>query len=61
MNRFQESNIGWKREGDQITYQINNYRKEVKKNPKQTLNFYYTLSFEYTFEYDNDEVYFAHS
>ena len=25
------------------------------------MNFYFTLSFEYTFEYDNDEVYFSHS
>lgn len=61
MKRFEESNVGWKREGENISYQINTYWKEMKRNLKQTLNFYYTLSFEYTFEHDFDEVYFSHS
>ena len=34
-------------------------RKEQKK--AFTPNFYFTLSFEYTFEDSNDEIYFAHS
>lgn len=38
---------------------MNKYWKEVKKTFKQ--NYYFTLSFEYKFEYDQDIVYFAHS
>ena len=53
----EEKNIGWHHTEEKIEYFPNflyNFNKGKRNN-------YYTLSFEYTFEYDNDEVYFANS
>jgi len=45
--------IGWKRVGKNISYAQNNYKRKGAGN-------YYTLSFNVTFEYDGDTVYFSH-
>lgn len=45
---------GWERGCKGISYQKN----RVRKNERQ---FYFTLSFTYEFEYDEDTVYFAYN
>ena len=49
---------GWVRGGEDLSYYQNNYRKEHQVNYQR---YYYTFAFSHTFEYDNDEVYFAYS
>jgi hypothetical protein len=52
----EEKNLSWHRGGDNINYYENGYsRSTLEYKP------YYTLTWEYTFPYDNDEVYFAYS
>ena len=46
---------GWYRGGENITYSKNNINREGKNKS------YYTLSFEYTFEYSYDLVFFSYS
>lgn len=61
--------IGWHRDGDNVSYKINDIVRNKHMIPpdadKQTYKliarYYYTLTFTYTQRYDNDEVYFAHS
>ena len=53
----QNENIGWHRDCENIMYYTNNlftYNENSKK--KRSLS---SLSFDYTFKYDNDKVYFA--
>jgi hypothetical protein len=45
---------GWSREGSNISYKKNDIQREGSDKGN-----YYTLSFQYTFEYTNDTVYFA--
>ena len=53
----EEKNIGWHHTKENV-----NYSKNFLYNfTKAKRTYYYTLSFEYTFEYDNDEVFFANS
>ena len=57
IKKKEEKNIGWHHTIDKVEYFPNflyNFNKGTRNN-------YYTLSFEYTFEYDNDEIYFANS
>ena len=53
----EEKSIGWHHTEENVNYFMNFLYNFIKG--KRT--YYYTLSFEYTFEYDNDEVYFANS
>ena len=62
--KWKESKIGWFRGGDNINYVMNNYIKPVHlliiQNSSQK-NHYSTLTFSYTFEYDNDIMSMAFS
>ncbi len=65
LRRRERSNIGWVREGSAISYYKNGLVREGSKNlsgagAKRILN-YYTLSFSYTFEHEDDTVFFAYS
>ena len=51
----EEKRIGWHHTKEEVTYSQNFLYNYIKGKR----NYYYTLSFEYTFEYNNDEVYFA--
>ena len=50
-------NIGWHKGGDDIRYFQNGIRKDITYYSKS----FYTATFQYTFEYDMDTVYFAYS
>ena len=52
-----EQNIGWHHTEEKVEYS-QNFLYNFNKGKR---NYYYTLSFEYTIEYDNDEIYFANS
>lgn len=53
----QNEGIGWHKDGYNIKYYQNGIRKGI-----DCLNsFYYTLTFTYTFKYDQDTVFFAYS
>ena len=51
----EEKKIGWHHTNENVEYN-QNFLYNINKGRR---NYYYTLSFEYTFEYNNDEVYFA--
>ena len=51
--------VGWHRACDCVSYYQNNIPRAFAADSKLP-QFYYTLSFVYTFEYDRDVVYFAH-
>lgn len=51
--------VGWHRTCESVSYYQNNIPRTLLANSKLP-QFYYTLSFVYTFEYDRDVVYFAH-
>ena len=53
----QEKNIGWHHTKEDVNYNQNFLYRYI--NGKR--QYYYSLSFDYTFEYDNDEIYFANS
>lgn len=54
----QEKNpVGWHKGGERISYYGNGIRKDIIFNSKQ----YFSLSFDYKFEHDNDTVYFAYA
>ena len=48
---------GWIRGGEDISYYQNNYKREHQTNYQRC----FTMTFAYTFEYDDDSVYFAYS
>jgi hypothetical protein len=50
--------IEWYRDGEDILYYKNCFRREGKLGMEK---FFYTLTFTYTFQHDNDQVYFAYS
>lgn len=52
-----ETDKGWFRGGEDIMY----YPNGVKREGSKTGKCYYTLSFKYTFDRDNDTIYFAYS
>lgn len=54
--KSEEQNIGWHRAGSDYSYFANGIRK-TSKLPKSL----YSLRFSYTFEHNNDIVYFAYS
>lgn len=49
--------LGWFRGGNRFSYFANGIRKTLDYNGKG----YYTLSFDYTFQHDDDTVYFAYA
>ena len=49
---------GWIRGGEDLSYYQNNYKREHNTNNQRC---YYTFTFSYTFEHDEDMVYFAYS
>ena len=51
----QYNNIGWYHTKEFVQY----YKNFLYKLNKGKRNYYYTLSFNYTFDYDDDEVFFA--
>ena len=56
MMRFERRKVGWVRDGSKINYRENS---EIKKENNDFP--YFTLSFEYKFNYDGDIVYFSYS
>ena len=54
----EQTDLGWHRDGHEIKYYPNTYRREAFSNCQR---YYYTLSFSYTFKHDQDTVFFAHS
>ena len=63
---YQEKKIGWFRGGDNIAYKSNGLWRtyELKSKPQtfkeeMRVPTFKTLTFQYKFQYDNDEVYFA--
>ena len=52
-----EKKIGWHHTTEPVEY-FQNFLFNYAKGKRY---YYYTLSFEYSFEYDNDEIYFANS
>ena len=56
--RAQEEKVGWFKAGDNIKY----YQNGIKKEPEYAFSKqYYSLTFQYTYKYDNDIVLFAYS
>ena len=55
--KSEKDNIGWHKDCEDIRYYENGIRKDVTYYSKC----YYTATFTYTFEYDEDLVYFAYS
>ena len=51
----EEKNIGWHHTKENVEY----YQNFLYRFIKGKRQYYYTLSFDYTFQYDNDEIYFA--
>ena len=54
----QESQIGWHRDGFNISYFKSNIQREEDLGYEAS---YYTLTFCYRFEHDGDEVFFAYN
>ena len=59
LRKEQTKGISWHRAGDAVSYYENNIPRVLGLNTRLP-QFYYTLSFIYTFEYEEDEVFFAH-
>ena len=55
--KFENEKIGWHHTNEKVEYYKNFLYRVIKCNRKN----FYSLSFDYTFEYDNDEIYFANS
>lgn len=55
---YAKTSLDWQRGGFDIEYFQNSF--ERKFSVPNTPNFYYTLSFKYNFDYENDTVYFCH-
>lgn len=55
--KAEQQNIGWHKDGTDISYFMNGIRKDVNYYSKC----YYTLTFTYTFEHDLDVVFFSYS
>lgn len=49
--------VGWHRDGQDIAYYQNSYKKDTVGRSQ----YYYTLSFSYTFSHDQDTVFFAYT
>jgi len=56
--RHEQTGLGWFQGGVNILYYENSYKRFTQSKLETT---FYTLSFDYTFEHDNDKVYFAYS
>lgn len=59
LRKEQTQGISWHRAGEAVSYYENNIPRKLGLNTRLP-RFYYTLSFVYTFEYEGDEVFFAH-
>ena len=55
-----QKDIGWHRAGTKIHYYQNGIRKDEKKSSTSVFKSYYTHTFTYNFEYEDDTVYFAY-
>lgn len=55
------ANAGWHRVGTDIIYAKNNFKREVAGQGFQQTKRYYTLTFNLEFDFDHDQLYFAHS
>lgn len=55
--KSEAESIGWHKDGEDISYFMNGIRKDVTNY----LRMYYTATFTYHFQYDDDTVYFAYS
>jgi len=58
--RAAEKDIGWHREGENISYYRNGICKNDSAKSIASNKSYYTHTFTYNFEYENDVVYFAY-
>ena len=52
--RLRREGVGWQKGGQRVTFTASNFPREHHEG-----EFYYCLAFEYDFEWDGDEVYFA--
>eukprot|EP00826_Nyctotherus_ovalis_P005744 TRINITY_DN11306_c0_g4_i4.p1 TRINITY_DN11306_c0_g4~~TRINITY_DN11306_c0_g4_i4.p1 ORF type:complete len:443 (-),score=107.38 TRINITY_DN11306_c0_g4_i4:55-1383(-) len=56
----EKKRVYWHKGGEEIEYKVNQHqRRSITVKSEETC--FYTLSFKYTFDHDNDEVYFAYS
>jgi hypothetical protein len=63
MNRnLEEGESGWIQDcSENVGYELSPYSREINElNPQRVRN-YYQLSFDYTFQYHNDEVFCAYT
>ncbi len=54
--KAEELQVGWYRGGTDISYSKNTIRRDSSSFAR----FYYTATFTYTFEYDEDTVFFSY-
>jgi hypothetical protein len=52
----EENGIGWHRGGTDISY----FQNQIRRDGNQFARHYYTATFTYTFEYDEDTVFFSY-
>jgi len=53
-----DKGINWHKDGIEIEYKVNGYMRELNDSEDKS---FYTLSFKYQFQYDDDEVFFAYT
>ena len=51
----QEKNLGWHHTIEEVNY----YKNSLYRMLKGKRQYYYTLTFDFTFPYEDDEIYFA--
>jgi hypothetical protein len=56
LKKMHYENVQWFKGGDNVTFTVSEFSRDHHEEQR-----YYCLSFEYNFEYENDEVYFAAS
>lgn len=61
MKRASDQGTTWAFGGDNVKYGLSKLNKFVKYEETQRKRTYFQLGWEYTFEYDDDSVYFAFS
>lgn len=59
MKKYLQEGVGWVRGGEEIAYFANKISE--KKENNLTVKKFYSLKFAYSFEYEEDEVYFAYN
>jgi murein tripeptide amidase MpaA len=60
-NGFEESRIGWYQFGEDVSYELSKNMAEINELNPLRIRHYMTLSFTYTFQKENDEVFCAYT